>query len=95
MRDDQYTDPRGPFYPTGRNTLGSMYWLVSEPNTYNFLYYSGHGVQIEDPDGNREFGFNDTIVPINFETNGQIDSDKLHRTLISALPPSSTLFYHF
>jgi hypothetical protein len=95
MRDDQKTDPRGSFYPNGRNILAAMHWLVSEPNTCNFLHYSGHGGQVKDPDGDRDSGFDSTIVPRDFETNGQLDSDKLHRTLISALPANSTLFVIF
>jgi hypothetical protein len=95
MRDDQYTDPRGPFFPTGHNMLAAMHWLISEPNTCNFLHYSGHGSQVKDPDGDRESGFDDTIVPVDFEQNGQIDSDKLHRTLVSEMPANSTLFVIF
>jgi metacaspase-1 len=95
MRDDRNTDPRGPFFPTGKNILAAMHWLVSEPNTCNFLHYSGHGSQVKDPDGDRDSGFDDTIVPVDFEQNGQIDSDKLHRTLVSALPANSTLFVIF
>ena len=95
MRDDQHTDPRGPFFPTGKNILAAMHWLISEPNTCNFLHYSGHGSQVKDPDGDRDSGFDDTIVPVDFESNGQINSDKLHRTLVSALPANSTLFVIF
>jgi metacaspase-1 len=95
MRDDQNTDPRGPFFPTGKNILAAMHWLISEPNTCNFLHYSGHGSQVKDPDGDRDSGFDDTIVPVDFEKNGQIDSDKLHRTLVSELPANSTLFVIF
>ncbi len=68
---------------------------MSEPNTCCFLHYSGHGGQVKDPDGDRDSGYDSTIVPVDFEQRGQIDSDKLHRTLISALPPSSTLFVIF
>jgi hypothetical protein len=95
MRDDQNTDPRGMFFPTGKNMLAAMHWLISEPNTCNFLHYSGHGGQVKDPDGDRDSGFDDTIVPVDFEQNGQIDSDKLHRTLVSTLPANSTLFVIF
>ena len=95
MRDDAHTDPRGPFFPTGKNMLAAMHWLVSEPNTCNFLHYSGHGSQVKDPDGDRDSGFDDTIVPVDFQTKGQIDSDKLHRLLVSALPANSTLFVIF
>jgi hypothetical protein len=33
----------------------------------------------------------DTIVPVDFEERGQIDSDVLHRQMVSALPQSSQL----
>lgn len=90
------TDARsGPFYPSGRNILAAMDWLVSEPGCYLFLHYSGHGGQVRDPDGDRDSGFDDTIVPVDFEQNGQIDSDTLHRRLVSRLPQSSSLFVVF
>lgn len=50
---------------------------------------------MRDPDGDRESGFDDTIVPFDFETNGQIDSDTLHRHVVSKLPQNSTLFVVF
>lgn len=31
MRDDPYTDPRGPMFPVAHNMLAAMSWLVSEP----------------------------------------------------------------
>lgn len=34
----------------------------------------------------------DTIVPVDFQERGQINSDLLHQHLVSALPPNSTLF---
>ena len=90
------TDARqGLFYPSGRNILAAMDWLVSEPGTQCFLHYSGHGGQVPDPDGDRESGLDDTIVPVDFEQNGQITSDTLHRRLVSRLPPSSSLFIVF
>jgi hypothetical protein len=67
-------------------------WLVGEPGTCNFLHYSGHGGQVQDPTGNHPSGLLDTICPVDFRTSGQIDSDTLHTHLVSRLPPSSTLF---
>ena len=90
------TDARqGPFYPSGANILAAMQWLVSEPGCQCFLHYSGHGGQVADPDGDREGGFDDTIVPVDFERKGQITSDTLHRVLVSKLPPTSQLFIIF
>lgn len=50
---------------------------------------------MKDPDGDRASGYDDTIVPVDFETNGQIDSDTLHKHLVSRLAPNSTLFVIF
>ncbi len=95
MRDDEHTDPNGRFFPTGANMLAAMQWLVSEPGTCNFLHYSGHGGQVADTDGNRVSGFDSTIVPYDFESKGQIPSGVIHKTLVSRLPPRSTLFMIF
>lgn len=90
------TDARsGPYFPTAHNMLAAMDWLVSEAGTCCFLHYSGHGSQVPDPDGDRASGFDDSIVPVDFEQNGQLDSDTLHRHLVSALPRNSTLFVIF
>ncbi|CEJ92393.1 Putative Metacaspase [[Torrubiella] hemipterigena] len=67
-------------------------WLVSEPGTCNFFHYSGHGGQVKDPTGVKPSGILDTICPVDFQTNGQIDSDTLHQHLVSRMPPNSTLF---
>lgn len=93
LTDD--SDPRGPFFPSAHNIIAAMRWLVSEPDTMCFLHYSGHGGQVPDQDRYRSSGFDDTIVPVDFEVNGQIPSGVLHRTLVSALHPSSTLFILF
>lgn len=88
LRDD---GSRGPYFPDGHNILAAMDWLVSEPGTTCFLHYSGHGGQVQD-NRNRSTGFDDTIVPVDFEQNGQIPSGVLHQHLVTNLAPSSTLF---
>jgi hypothetical protein len=65
---------------------------VSEPGTCNFLHYSGHGGQVRDPTGNHPSGILDTICPVDFQDNGQINSDTLHEHLVSRMPSNSTLF---
>lgn len=95
LLDSPEIDPSSSYYPTGHNMLAAMDWLVSEPNTTCFLHYSGHGGQVPDPDYAGEegtTGIDDTIVPVDFEVNGMIDSDTLHRHLVSGLKGSSTLF---
>jgi metacaspase-1 len=87
------SDPRGPYFPTGHNIVAAMNWLVSEPGCTLFLHYSGHGGQV--PDDDSEEGYLDTIVPVDFERMGMIDSGALHRTLVSRLAPGCTLFVLF
>lgn len=69
-----------------------MDWLVSEPGCTLFLHYSGHGGQIADVDGNRSTGIDDTIVPVDFETRGQISSTLLHEHLVTRMAAGCTLF---
>ncbi|KAK4549396.1 hypothetical protein LTR36_006393 [Oleoguttula mirabilis] len=96
LRDDQQTDPDGPMWPNGKNILAAMQWLISEPGTTNFLHYSGHGGQVQaSADEYRSSGFDDTIVPVDFEQNGQIPSGILHHTLVTRLPSNSSLFIVF
>ncbi|KAF2654981.1 peptidase C14 [Lophiostoma macrostomum CBS 122681] len=76
-----------PYYPTGHNILAAMDWLVCEPNCTLFLHYSGHGGQIDSQDG-----VEDSLVPYDFEQNGQIGSRMLHEHLVTRLAPGCTLF---
>ncbi|KAI7564220.1 hypothetical protein KC343_g5577, partial [Hortaea werneckii] len=57
-------------------------------------HYSGHGGQVPSDDY-RTSGFDDTIVPVDYETQGQIPSGVLHQALVTKLPPDSTLFIVF
>jgi len=88
-------DRQGQYHPTGVNILAAIDWLVSEPGCALFLHYSGHGGQVKDPDGDRESGFDDTICPVDWDTKGQIDSDTLHKRLVTALAPGCQLHVLF
>lgn len=92
LTDRPEVSPSSPYYPTGHNILAAMDWLVSEPGCTLFLHYSGHGGQIEDVDGNRTTGVDDTIVPVDFETRGQVSSTLLHEHLVTRMAPDCTLF---
>jgi len=81
------------FEPTGANMRAAFHWLVTgnNPGDSVWLSYSGHGAQVKDPDGDRESGFDDTICPVDFESHGQIDSDTLHRAIVTPMIPSARL----
>jgi hypothetical protein len=93
LSDNPVLPHSSPYYPTGHNIIATMDWLVSEPNCTLFLHYSGHGGQIRDVDGiHGGTGMDDTIVPIDFEQNGQISSTLLHEHLVTRMAPNCTLF---
>ncbi|KAL8280587.1 hypothetical protein RQP46_006910 [Phenoliferia psychrophenolica] len=93
LTDDQ-TNPQ--FIPTGANMIAAFHWLISgnQPGDSLFLHYSGHGGQVADPDGDRESGFDASLSTSESRstfTNGQIDSDKLHKMLVTPLLPGVRL----
>lgn len=79
--------------PIRENIIKAIGWLVSDaqPNDSLFFHYSGHGSQQEDTDGDEEDGIDETIVPLDFEKNGQIVDDELHARLVAPLKPGVRL----
>ena len=51
-----------------------------------FFHYSGHGGQEDDPDGIEEDGYNETIIPCDFQRTGQISDDILWKRLVNQVP---------
>ncbi|KAI5863286.1 peptidase C14 [Durotheca rogersii] len=82
-----------PFFPTAANILAAIQWLVTrnQPGDVLWLSYSGHGGQVRNDDGDRPSGFDDTICPVDFQENGQITSEMLHRAIVSPLHPECRL----
>ncbi|KAI9342334.1 peptidase C14, caspase domain-containing protein [Obelidium mucronatum] len=81
-------NPNPQFQPTYKNLVSAFAWLVSntKPGDELFLSYSGHGGQIEDNDGDRESGLDNTLCPMDYEEAGQMRSDDVHKYLVAALP---------
>ncbi|ODV63032.1 caspase family protein ASCRUDRAFT_21414, partial [Ascoidea rubescens DSM 1968] len=90
LTDDQ-TNSRA--IPTKQNMLDAMGWLVSgaSPNDSLFFHFSGHGSQQEDKDGDEDDGFDETIVPLDYEKNGQIVDELIHDTIVKPLPEGCRL----
>ncbi|PMD55154.1 peptidase C14 [Hyaloscypha bicolor E] len=84
---DEAPNQGTPFFPTGANIMAALHWLATgnSPGDSVWLSYSGHGGQVKDPDGDRESGLDDTICPVDFESQGQIDSDTLHKVIVSPM----------
>ena len=72
----------------GEYLLASMAWLVdgAVPGCSLFFHYSGHGGQVADKDGDEEDGFDETILPCDYSTAGQLTDDKLFSIMIQPLP---------
>ncbi|KAI9296014.1 peptidase C14, partial [Neoconidiobolus thromboides FSU 785] len=85
LTDDQKEPMRIPNY---NNIIGAMKWLVegAQPGDSLFLHYSGHGGSQKDEDGDEEDGFDETILPLDYEEKGQITDDLLFDILIRDLP---------
>ncbi|KAF0424546.1 metacaspase CasA [Gigaspora margarita] len=73
--------------PTRANILRGMKWLVhdSQPGDSFFFHYSGHGGQVEDTNGDEVDGYDETIMPVDFEKKGQIIDDDMHDIMVRPL----------
>ncbi|KAM0787949.1 hypothetical protein ACM66B_006153 [Microbotryomycetes sp. NB124-2] len=73
--------------PTRANITRAMQWLVADaqPNDSLFFHYSGHGGQAKDLDGDEEDGYDETILPVDYKTAGQMVDDEIHHYLVRPL----------
>ncbi|CAG8600243.1 3288_t:CDS:2 [Paraglomus occultum] len=88
---DEQRDPK--LIPTRSNIIAAMRWLVNNaaPNDSFFLHFSGHGGQKRDNDGDEEDGYDETIMPLDFQTAGEIVDDEMHAILVRPLPAGCRL----
>ncbi|KDQ21672.1 hypothetical protein BOTBODRAFT_210352 [Botryobasidium botryosum FD-172 SS1] len=79
--------------PTKANLMANFKWLVEGATSQDrfFFYYAGHGGQTPDLDGDEADGLDETILPIDHRTNGEIVDDLIHEILIKPLPVRSRL----
>ncbi|KAK2360347.1 metacaspase-1 [Trifolium repens] len=81
-------DPHGPKFPNKQNIRMAMFWLTqgSVPGDSLVFHYSGHGSQQRNYSGDEADGFDETICPLDFETQGMIVDDEINATLVRPLP---------
>ena len=74
--------------PTRANITNAMKWLMKDARAGDslFLHYSGHGGQVADTDGDEEDGMDETLVPLDYQSAGQITDDELHLLLVAPMP---------
>ncbi|XP_022776424.1 metacaspase-1-like [Durio zibethinus] len=74
--------------PTKYNMRMALYWLVlgCESGDSLVFYYSGHGSQQRNDSGDEKDGFDETLCPSDFETEGPIVDDEINWTIVRPLP---------
>ncbi|ONL99929.1 Metacaspase-1 [Zea mays] len=86
MLNEEQTDPYK--IPTKHNIGMAMYWLVQgcQPGDSLVFHYSGHGAQQRNYNGDEVDGFDETLCPLDFETQGMIVDDDINTALVRPLP---------
>jgi len=70
--------------PTRDNILSAYEWVVREslPGDVVYLHYSGHGGKLRDDDNDEADGYDETLIPLDYQSAGQIRDDDLLRRLV-------------
>lgn len=91
MLTDDQVDPD--LKPCRASIMRALTWLVDgvKPGDALFLHYSGHGAQQLDPTFAEEDGYDETICPCDFQSEGMIVDTELFDTVVAPLPPGAKL----
>ncbi|KAM3219722.1 hypothetical protein P3S67_019493 [Capsicum chacoense] len=87
-------DEKDPYkYPTKANIRSALRWLVHgcRPGDSLVFHCSGHGARVRDRDGDEIDGHDESICPVDYETEGRILDDEINSTIVRPLPPGATL----
>ncbi|KAK4488565.1 hypothetical protein RD792_004331 [Penstemon davidsonii] len=74
--------------PTKSNLRMALYWLVQgcQPGDSLVFHYSGHGSRQRNYNGDEVDGFDETLCPLDFETQGMIVDDEINASIVRPLP---------
>lgn len=91
MLTEEETDPYR--IPTKQNMRMAMFWLVQncQPGDSLVFHYSGHGSRQRNYNGDEVDGYDETLCPLDFETQGMIVDDEINTTIVRPLPPGVRL----
>ncbi|KAJ9171150.1 hypothetical protein P3X46_014552 [Hevea brasiliensis] len=86
MLTEEETDPYR--IPTKQNMRMALYWLVQGCQSGDSLlfHYSGHGSRQRNYNGDEVDGYDETLCPLDFETQGMIVDDEINATIVRPLP---------
>jgi len=90
LTDDQQDPSKKPTYD---NIINGMKWLVegAKPGDSLFFHYSGHGGTAKDSESDEIDGFDETILPLDYSSKGQIVDDVIYENLVKPLPQGCRL----
>ncbi|XP_052193446.1 metacaspase-1-like [Diospyros lotus] len=74
--------------PTKYNIQMALRWLVQGCQSGDSLvfFYSGHGSQVPDRDGDESDGLDEALCPVDYQTEGMILDDEINATIVRPLP---------
>ncbi|GMN41087.1 hypothetical protein TIFTF001_010305 [Ficus carica] len=86
MLTEEETDPYR--RPTKHNMRMALFWLVQgcQPGDSLVFHFSGHGSQQRNHNGDEVDGYDETLCPLDFETQGMIVDDEVNATIVRPLP---------
>lgn len=88
LTDDREAEPETDHAPTHKNILSGFRWLVKGAKAGDslLLHYSGHGGKVKNNDGTEASGYDQTVIPVDFQKSGHIIDDDVHNILCRNLP---------
>jgi len=74
--------------PTKQNILAAYHRIVRQSRSGDsiFLHYSGHGTKVPDLNGDEDDGYDEALVPLDFDRSGVILDDELYEIFVKGLP---------
>mmetsp|Transcript_21608 Transcript_21608/g.47012 ORF Transcript_21608/g.47012 Transcript_21608/m.47012 type:complete len:690 (-) Transcript_21608:222-2291(-) len=81
------------YQPTVQNIMKAFSWFMKDVRRGDilFFHFSGHGGQVPDKTGHEVDGYNETIIPLDYQRNGQITDDVLWGGLVYNLPEGARI----
>uniref|UniRef100_A0A0C9S9A8 TSA: Wollemia nobilis Ref_Wollemi_Transcript_8267_1840 transcribed RNA sequence n=1 Tax=Wollemia nobilis TaxID=56998 RepID=A0A0C9S9A8_9CONI len=79
--------------PTKHNIRMAMFWLMQGCQAGDSLvfHYSGHGSQQRNRTGDEVDGYDETLLPLDFETQGMLVDDEINAAIVRPLPRGARL----
>jgi hypothetical protein len=79
--------------PTRDNIVAAYHKLVAsaQPGDAVFIHYSGHGGKLRDDDGDEADGYDETLVPLDYASAGQIRDDDIFKVLVGPMAAGVTM----